>query len=158
MTRQAFIATAMEYGLLLKMDSTFVEPATLHQLSSNEDKSKSKKKDKEKDVVAAGGAAEAETAKGAAEEAAEEAAAHRMSVYSVSAFLAETLFLVKTPPKAPRFGSGLPSHRVGHLRRSRGNLAARAPQTSVSGQPRGNTPIFVNIGRQPALFGQGGLK
>jgi hypothetical protein len=43
-------------------------------------------------------------------------AAHRMSVYSVSAFLAETLFLVKTPPKAPRFGSGLPSYHVGHLR------------------------------------------
>ena len=44
------------------------------------------------------------------------AAAHRMSVYSVSAFLAETLFLVKTPPKAPRFSSGLPSYHVGHLR------------------------------------------
>ena len=42
--------------------------------------------------------------------------AHKMSVYSVSAFLAETLFLVKTPPKAPRFGSGLPSYHVGHLR------------------------------------------
>ena len=52
-----------------------------------------------------------------------------------------------------RFGSGLPSHRVGHLRRSRGNLAARAPQTSVSGQPRGNTTIFVNIGRLPPLSG-----
>ena len=39
----------------------------------------------------------------------------RMSAYSVSAFLAETLFLVKTPPKAPRFGSGLPSYHVGHL-------------------------------------------
>ena len=41
--------------------------------------------------------------------------AHKMSVYSVSAFLAETLFLMKTPPKAPRFGSGLPSYHVGHL-------------------------------------------
>ena len=39
----------------------------------------------------------------------------QMSAYSVSAFLAETLFLVKTPPKAPRFGSGLPSYHVGHL-------------------------------------------
>ena len=39
----------------------------------------------------------------------------RMSVYSVSAFLAETLFLMKTPPKAPRFDSGLPSYHVGHL-------------------------------------------
>ena len=38
-----------------------------------------------------------------------------MSVYSVSAFLAETLFLMKTPPKAPRFDSGLPSYHVGHL-------------------------------------------
>ena len=34
-----------------------------------------------------------------------------------------------------------------------GDLAARAPQTSVSGQPRGNTPIFVNIGRLPLLSG-----
>ena len=39
-----------------------------------------------------------------------------------------------------------------------GDLAARAPQTSVSGQPRGNKPTFVNMGRQPLLFAQGGLK
>jgi hypothetical protein len=42
-------------------------------------------------------------------------AAHRMSVYSVSAFLAETLFLVKTPPTTTKLGSGLPSSHVGHL-------------------------------------------
>ena len=34
-----------------------------------------------------------------------------------------------------------------------GDLAARAPQTSVSGQPRGSTLIFVNIGRLPLLSG-----
>ena len=46
----------------------------------------------------------------------EEAAAHRMSVYSVSAFLAETLFLVKIAPWVARFGRDLPSYHVGHLR------------------------------------------
>ena len=40
----------------------------------------------------------------------------RMSVYSVSAFLAETLFLVKTPPTTTKLGSGLPSSHGGHLR------------------------------------------
>jgi hypothetical protein len=39
----------------------------------------------------------------------------RMSAYSVSAFLAETLFLVKTPPTTTKLGSGLPSSHVGHL-------------------------------------------
>ena len=43
------------------------------------------------------------------------AAAHRMSVYSVSAFLAETLFLVKTPPTTTKLGSGIPSSHGGHL-------------------------------------------
>jgi hypothetical protein len=38
-----------------------------------------------------------------------------MSAYSVSAFLAETLFLVKTPPTTTKLGSGLPSSHVGHL-------------------------------------------
>ena len=38
-----------------------------------------------------------------------------MSVYSVSAFLAETLFLVKTPPTTTKLGSGLPSSHGGHL-------------------------------------------
>ena len=41
--------------------------------------------------------------------------AHKMSVYSVSAFLAETLFLVKTPPTTTKLGSGLPSSHGGHL-------------------------------------------
>ena len=45
----------------------------------------------------------------------EEAAAHRMSVYSVSAFLAETLFLVKIAPWVASFGRDLPSYHVGHL-------------------------------------------
>ena len=39
----------------------------------------------------------------------------QMSAYSVSAFLAETLFLVKTPPTTTKLGSGLPSSHVGHL-------------------------------------------
>ena len=39
----------------------------------------------------------------------------RMSAYSVSAFLAETLFLVKTPPTTTKLGSGLPSSHGGHL-------------------------------------------
>ena len=39
----------------------------------------------------------------------------RMSVYSVSAFLAETLFLVKTSPTTTKLGSGLPSSHRGHL-------------------------------------------
>ena len=43
------------------------------------------------------------------------AAAHRMSVYSVSAFLAETLFLVKTPPTTTKLGSGILSSDGGHL-------------------------------------------
>ena len=39
----------------------------------------------------------------------------QMSAYSVSAFLAETLFLVKTPPTTTKLGSGLPSSHGGHL-------------------------------------------
>ena len=39
----------------------------------------------------------------------------RMSVYSVFAFLAETLFLVKTSPTTTKLGSGLPSSHRGHL-------------------------------------------
>ena len=39
----------------------------------------------------------------------------RMSVYSVSAFLAETLFLVKIAPWVASFGRDLPSYHVGHL-------------------------------------------
>ena len=58
------------------------------------------------------------------------AAAQRMSAYSVSAFLAETLFLVKTPPTTTKLGSGLPSSHGGHLRRSR-DFIARAPQTGM---------------------------
>ena len=41
--------------------------------------------------------------------------AHKMSVYSVSAFLAETLFLVKIAPWVARFGRDLPSYHVEHL-------------------------------------------
>jgi len=48
------------------------------------------------------------------------AAAHGMSVYVWSAFSTWTRVGPKTPPIKARFGSGLPSHRVGHLRRSRG--------------------------------------
>ena len=39
----------------------------------------------------------------------------QMSVYSVSAFLAETLFLVKTPPTTTKLGSGILSSHGGHL-------------------------------------------
>ena len=39
----------------------------------------------------------------------------QMSAYSWPAFLAETLFLVKTPPTTTKLGSGLPSSHVGHL-------------------------------------------
>ena len=39
----------------------------------------------------------------------------QMSVYSVSAFLAETLFLVKTPPTTTKLGSGILSSDGGHL-------------------------------------------
>ena len=39
----------------------------------------------------------------------------QMSVYSVSAFLAEMLFLVKIAPWVARFGRDLPSYHVGHL-------------------------------------------
>eukprot|EP00966_Prymnesium_polylepis_P125907 2911427-Prymnesium_polylepis.1 len=44
MTRQAFITTAMQNGLLMKVDSTFVDPATLHQSVQPDDNPKAKQK------------------------------------------------------------------------------------------------------------------
>ncbi len=66
-----------------------------------------------------------------------------MSVYLVSAFLAETLFLVKTPPKAPRFGLG-PSQLP---RRATASLVS---QTGLNGSHAGADSIKPICGTRGA--------
>ena len=65
------------------------------------------------------------------------AAAHGMSVYVWSAFLAGTRFRAKIAPWVARFGRDLPSHHGVHARGFGGCIEATGPQKDVSGSPLG---------------------
>ena len=65
------------------------------------------------------------------------AAAHGMSVYVWSAFLAGTRFRAKIAPWVARFGRDLPSHHGVHARGFGGCIEAAGPQKDVSGSPLG---------------------